>query len=317
MAKKFKFNHETLDFDETRRSALSMLRQVVLWIFVGGLFLVGYYVLFSRFFSTPEERRLAQVNQTLNSSYSQLSKQYARLQKVVGDLSERDKNIYRRVFESDPPKATNGESLVSTAALELASNTTLTQQTKQGIDELSLIVESQTQFLQAMVKANAGNTRLQNMPSIQPVLNNDLRRTAATYGMRIHPFYKVLKMHSGVDFTAPQGDNVFATGGARVESVENNMRSTGLTVTLDHGNGYKTVYAHLLKHNVKVGQRVKRGSVIGLVGSSGRSVAPHLHYEVIRDGKNVNPLHYFFQDVTPDEYKRLIGLAGNKGQPLD
>lgn len=317
MPKKFKFNHETLDFDVARRSALSILRQTLLWIFVGGLFLVGYYVLFSRFFSTPAERRLAKINQTLSSSYSQLDKQYVQLQRVVDDLSERDKNIYRRVFESDPPQAADAGQSVSTAAIEHTGNTPLTRQTSEGIDRLSLIVDRQTAFLQTIAKANAGNALLQYMPSIQPVLNNDLRRTAATYGMRIHPFYKVLKMHSGVDFTAPQGDKVFATGAARVESVENNMRSTGLTITLNHGNGYKTVYAHLLKASVKAGERVKRGSVIGLVGSSGRSVAPHLHYEVVKNEKNVNPLHYFFQDVTPDEYKQLIGLAGNKGQPLD
>jgi murein DD-endopeptidase MepM/ murein hydrolase activator NlpD len=127
----------------------------------------------------------------------------------------------------------------------------------------------------------------------------------------------VLKRHSGIDFTAPLGDNVFATGNARVEAVKSDMRGSGLTVVLDHGNGYKTTYAHLLNANVRAGERVHRGSVIGLVGNSGRSVAPHLHYEIEKNGRTVNPLHYFFQDVTPDKYQLLISLAGNKGQPLD
>ncbi len=317
MAKKFKFNHETLDFDVVRHTVLSILRKVLLWLFVSGLFLIAYYALFSRFFSTPEERRLAKVNQTLSSNYSQLSRQYVQLQKVVDNLNQRDANIYRRIFESDPPKVTNAELLVNTDAIEQTNNTKLTQQTKLGIDKLSQIVALQTEFSQKMVATSIGNVTLQSTPSIQPVMNNDLRRTAATYGMRIHPFYKVLKMHSGVDFTAPLGDNVYATGNARVESIENNMRSTGVTITLNHDNGYQTVYAHLLRANVRKGDRVKRGSVIGLVGSSGRSVAPHLHYEVQKDGETVNPLHYFFQDVTPDEYKQLTTLAGNKGQPLD
>ncbi|MDR2937323.1 MAG: M23 family metallopeptidase [Prevotellaceae bacterium] len=316
MAKKFKFNHETLDFDVARRSALSVARSVLLWTFVGALFLAGYYVLFSRFFSTPAERRLERINQTLISSHAQLTKQYQQLQVVVDNLSRRDADIYRRIFESEPPKKSTND-FIDHIAIEHTDNTLLTQQTKAGIDQLSKMVAEQSAFLRQIVAQNAKNSTLQSLPSIQPVQNNDLRRTAATYGMRMHPFYKVLKMHPGMDFTAPLGDKVFATANARVESVENNLRAGGLIVTLNHGNGYKTSYAHLLKTSVKVGQRVKRGSVIGLVGSSGRSVAPHLHYEVEKNGSKVNPLHYFFQDVTPETYQQLISLAGNKGQPLD
>ncbi len=317
MAKKFKYNHDTLSFDEARHNILSVLRKAVLWLVVSALFLTGYYALFSRLFSTPEERRLAQINRTLSSSYSQLSKQHAQLQRVVDNLNQRDANIYRRIFESDPPQAAASESQLSISAIEHASNTKLTQQTKQGIEKLSTLVDEQTAFLQGIAATVKDNPSLQSMPSIQPVQNNDLRRTAATYGIRMHPFYKVLKMHSGVDFSAPLGNNVYATGNARVAAVSNNLRATGLTITLDHGNGYTSTYAHLLKANVRTGDYVKRGSVIGLVGNSGRSVAPHLHYEVEKDGHTVNPLHYFFQSVTPDEYQRLIHLASNKGQPLD
>jgi len=318
MAKKFTFNQETLDFDVARRSLVNILQQALLWILGSMLFLMGYYVLFSRFFSTPEEQQLAKVNYTLNQSYTQLNKQYEQLQKVVSDLNQRDVNIYRRIFESDPLQPGKAEATLNNAnSIEHTGNIMLTQQSKDGIDRLSVEVDRQTAFLKKIVELNKNNTALQALPSIQPVQNNDLRRTAASYGMRIHPFYKVLKMHHGMDFTAPLGDNVFATGNARVDIVKNDMRGSGLTIVLDHGNGYKTTYAHLHRASVKVGDRVKRGSVIGLVGNSGRSVAPHLHYGVEKNGHSVNPLHYFFQDVTPDKYQQLISLAGNKGQPLD
>ncbi|MDR1417493.1 MAG: M23 family metallopeptidase, partial [Prevotellaceae bacterium] len=131
------------------------------------------------------------------------------------------------------------------------------------------------------------------------------------------PFYKVFKMHSGVDFTAPLGANVYATGNAVVESVDNNLRSSGITITLNHRNGYRTRYAHLFKSNVRKGEQVKRGKVIGLVGNSGRSIAPHLHYEVQRGDTTVNPLHYFFKDVTSEDYYLLMQITASKGQSFD
>ena len=317
MAKKFTFNQETLDFDVARRSAVHMLQHAVLWVLGSALFLMAYYVLFSHFFSTPEEQQLAKVNLTLHQSYAQLQKRHEQLQKVVGDLNQRDVNIYRRIFESEPLRISKAEATLNANLIEHTSNIALTQRNKKSIDRLSAEVDRQTAFLKKIVELNRYNAALHALPSIQPVQNNDLQRTAASYGMRIHPFYKVLKMHHGMDFTAPLGDNVFATGNARVEIVKNDMRGSGLTVVLDHGNGYKTTYAHLLRATVRTGERVRRGSVIGLVGNSGRSVAPHLHYGVEKNGRSVNPLHFFFQDVTPDKYQQLTSLAGNKGQPLD
>ncbi|MDR3296665.1 MAG: M23 family metallopeptidase [Prevotellaceae bacterium] len=317
MAKKFKFNHDTLDFVEVRNSVLNIARNLLLWLFVAALFLAGYYALFSQFFSTPQEKQLADLNRTLDDNHEQLTVQHRLLQRELGELRQRDANIYRLLFEADPPDALEGNGSISSSSIEHGNNTELTMQTKAGIDRLKILVDKQTFLLQKIIAAAENATNVQNLPTIQPVRNSDLRRTAATFGMRMHPFYKVLKMHHGMDFTAPQGDNVFATGNAVVESVDNHPRSTGLTITLNHGNGYKTVYAYLFKANVTKGARVKRGQVIGLVGNSGRSLVTHLHYEVLKNGRAVNPLHYFFQELTPEDYEQMISIAKNKGQSMD
>jgi murein DD-endopeptidase MepM/ murein hydrolase activator NlpD len=317
MAKKFKFNHETLDFDEVRSTLLGIVRQVAFWLLAGALFLVGYYALFAQLFSTPQERRLAEVNHTLSDTYQKLLEQHDQLQVLVRHLELRDASIYRHIFETEPPYINATEDVNNLTAIEHTDNITLTRQTKSGIDRLDSIVSKQTARLKSLVEQAQGNPSLQSMPASQPMLNNDLRRIAATYGMRIHPFYKLFKMHSGVDFTAPLGTDVYATGDAVVESVHNNLRASGITITLNHNNGYRTTYAHLLKSNVAKGAQVKRGSVIGLVGNTGRSTAPHLHYEVHKDSHTVNPIHYFFKDITPEDYQLLLRIATSKGQSFD
>ncbi|MDR0565514.1 MAG: M23 family metallopeptidase [Prevotellaceae bacterium] len=317
MAKKFKFNHETLDFDEVRSTLLGVVRQVAFWLLAGALFLVGYYALFAQFFSTPKERRLAEVNHTLTEAYEKLLAQHEQIQNLVDYLELRDADIYRHIFEAESPYINATEDGISLVAIEHLDNITLTRKVKNGIDRLDSTISRQTTRLKTLVEQAQGNPSLQLLPASQPVHNNDLRRIAATYGMRIHPFYKVVKMHSGVDFTAPLGTDVYATGDAVVESVHNNLRASGITITLNHNNGYRTTYAHLLKANVAKKAQVKRGDVIGLVGNSGRATAPHLHYEVHKDDHTVNPIHYFFKDITPDDYQLLMRIAASKGQSFD
>jgi murein DD-endopeptidase MepM/ murein hydrolase activator NlpD len=317
MAKKLKFNYETLNFDEVRSSLFRLAQQGLLWLIGGALFLIGYYIIFSNFFSTPQEKQQIAINQTLSTNYELLQKRHILLQKVVSSLKQRDANIYYYIFEAEPPAVNLSGTSLNVANIEHLSNTNLTKQTKEGISKLTASIDEQTEHLKKIIEYAQSNPAPQNIPASQPVANPDLRHTAATYGMRIHPFYKVLKMHSGIDFATPLGEKVFATGNARVVSINNNLRNAGLSITLDHDNGYQTVYAHLLQVNVRMGEQVKRGSTIGLVGNSGRSMAPHLHYEIWKNGRTVNPLHYFFKDITPDEYQKLIAIAANKGQSLD
>ncbi|HRW63453.1 MAG TPA: M23 family metallopeptidase, partial [Bacteroidales bacterium] len=156
-----------------------------------------------------------------------------------------------------------------------------------------------------------------SIPAVMPISNKDLTRTASGWGWRIHPIYKIRKFHYGMDFTAPTGTEIYVTGDGTVERVETSLRGYGKNIVIDHGFGYKTLYAHLSGFNVRKGQKVKRGDVIGFVGSTGTSTAPHLHYEVYKDNKKVNPVHYYFNDLTPEEYEKMIFISTNSGQSFD
>ena len=158
---------------------------------------------------------------------------------------------------------------------------------------------------------------LNSIPAIQPVRNSDLKRMASGYGYRIHPIYKVRKMHWGMDFSAPTGTEIFATGDGEVVEVKKKYNGYGHHVRIRHGFGYETLYAHMSKILVRRGQRVERGEVIGLVGSTGTSVAPHLHYEVFKEGKRVNPAHYYFNDLSPEQYEQLLAASENANQSFD
>ena len=164
--------------------------------------------------------------------------------------------------------------------------------------------------------AKRKNEMLANTPAIQPIENKKLKRMASGFGMRIHPIYKVRKMHTGCDFTARTGTPIYATGDGVVKSVDKKYGGYGKKVIIDHGFGYQTLYAHMSKFNVKVGQKVKRGEVIGFVGNTGASTAPHLHYEVIYKGKKVNPVHYFFNDLDEGQYEEILELASRENQSL-
>ena len=156
-----------------------------------------------------------------------------------------------------------------------------------------------------------------HIPSIQPVINKQLTLLTASYGMRIHPFFKTLQAHQGVDYTIPEGSRVFATADGVVRNVSSRSSTQGRTVVIDHGNGYETSYSHLSKINVRKGQQVRRGDIIALSGDTGLSLAPHLHYEVRKDGMRVDPVHYFFMELSPGEYQRLMRIAQSGMQSFD
>jgi murein DD-endopeptidase MepM/ murein hydrolase activator NlpD len=158
---------------------------------------------------------------------------------------------------------------------------------------------------------------LASIPAIQPVPNKNLKRASSGYGYRMHPIYKVRKMHWGMDFSAPTGTEIFATGDGTVTKVDKGRRGYGKHVVIDHGYGYKTLYAHMSEIDVRRGQKVKRGDVIGLVGNTGISSAPHLHYEVMKDGKKINPANFYFNDLTPEEYDFMIEISSSVNQSFD
>ena len=191
-------------------------------------------------------------------------------------------------------------------------------ETAQRLDKISkkLYVQSKS-YDEVINLAKNKEKMVACVPAIMPIANKDLRRTASGWGWRIHPIYKIRKFHYGMDFTAPTGTEIYASGDGVVEVVENSLRGYGKRIVIDHGFGYKSLYAHLNDFNVKRGQKIKRGEVIGFVGSTGTSTAPHLHYEVFKNNKKVNPVHYYFNDLTPEEFDKMIFISSNSGQSFD
>ncbi|MDM8001472.1 MAG: M23 family metallopeptidase [Bacteroidota bacterium] len=319
---KYKFNHETLSFDKIRLG----LRQTFLRLFgyfVASLFLAGIYgFIFAFIFDSPKEKALKREIAQLTLQYELMNREMENVEKVLTHLQETDDNLYRTIFESEPVPSSYREGGIGGVnryeELEGFSNSELVIETAKRLDGIrkKIYVQSQS-FDELIAYAKEKEEMLSSIPAIQPVSNHDLKRTASGYGYRIHPIYKISKFHAGMDFTAPTGTDVYATGNGVVREVKSARRELGNHVIIDHGFGYQTIYAHLDRFNVREGQKVKRGDIIGFVGSTGLSTAPHLHYEVHVNGNAVNPALYYFNDLTPEEYERMLEISGKSGQTFD
>ncbi len=285
-------------------------------LFVALLFIVMYSLLFD----TPREREVRQENEALSKDYQVLSEKYERVDTVLNELKAIDENIYRTIFETEPlgGHTTSDAGASDFSSLLKLSNPTIVDSTATGLDRtMNKITHETSEFQNLMAYAGRRNEMLSCLPAIQPIKNEDLTRLASGFGYRMHPIYKIEKFHEGIDFTAPTGTEVFASGGGTIANIDRSARGSGNTVVIDHGFGYKTSYSHLDKITVRAGQQVKRGETIGLVGTTGLSVAPHLHYEVLLHDKPVNPVNYFFLDLNPMDYNRMIALSVRSGQSFD
>lgn len=300
-----------------RRNAIRLLVQILVWFGVA----VIYYFGFSLFFDTPVEYRMKHSADKLAAQYEALSERYDSLSAVLDNLVARDRSIFRTLFESDPY---DFDSEYDNQRLE-TYEMLLGKSNRQLQKEFAARVERMERDLRAL---NDSYLRLQDrmdevgdgrhcIPSIQPVTNKKLTLLTASYGMRMNPFYKTMQSHQGVDYTIPEGSSVFATADGRVRSVSSRSSTSGRTVVLDHGNGYETSYSHLGDINVTTGQYVRRGDIIARSGNTGLSLAPHLHYEVRYNGMRVDPIHYFFMELTPDEYQRMMRIAQSGMQSFD
>lgn len=319
---KYKFNHETLSFDRVRLG----LRQTFLRLFgyfFASLILAGIYgFIFAFIFDSPQEKALKREIAQLTLQYELMNKEMENVEKVLIHLQETDDNLYRTIFESEPVASSFREGGIGGVnryeELEGFSNSELVIETARRLDRIrkKIYVQSES-FDELIAYAMEKEEMLSSIPAIQPVSNKDLKRTASGYGFRIHPIYKISKFHSGMDFTAPTGTEVYSTGNGVIKEVKSARRELGNHIVVDHGFGYQTVYAHLDRFSVRVGQKVKRGDVIGFVGSTGLSTAPHLHYEVHVNGRAVDPALYYFNDLTPEEYDRMLEISSKSGQTFD
>lgn len=293
----------------------------ILWVVASGLF-GGFIIIlmYSLFFDTPRERELREENSSLSRDHELLSQKYEeQVDTVLRELIQIDENIYRAIFETEPLNSPAEKSIIRDYShlFNLMSKVIVDSTANELNDLIRDVRLNSLEYINLERNINLKQEMLAIIPGIQPIRNEDLTRLASGFGERMHPYYKIVKFHSGIDFTAPTGTEVYATGGGTIEEIDRTRRGKGNTVILDHGFGYKTVYSHLDDFNVRKGQVVKRGEVIGWVGNTGLSVAPHLHYEVMLDGKNMDPVHYFFLDLDPVEYHKIIELSAKSGQSFD
>lgn len=324
MAKvKYRFNPESLSFDKVRTSFKVWFVKSFTFFTSSIVVSIIYYIVFSHFFDSPKEKSLIRVNKEMKLQYEITQKRIDEMSHVLDNMQQTDDNIYRVIFEAEPiPKSIREAGFGGVnryEAIEKATNSELVVETAKKLDIISkrMIIQSKS-YDEVIEKAMNKEAMLACLPGIQPVSNKNLERTSSGWGWRIHPLYKIRQFHPGQDFAAPSGTDVYATGDGIVENTESSEYSGyGNCIVIDHGFGYKTRYAHLQKFNVKKGQKIKRGNLIGFVGSTGFSTGPHLHYEVEKNGEKVNPVNFFYNDLSADQFDQIIKISNNAGQTLD
>ena len=287
------------------------------------IFLTAFigFIVFSQFIMSPNERAQKRELENLKLHYELLSKRMEEGSSILTQLQERDNNIYRTYFEANPipeeqRKAGFG-GVNRYKSLEGFDNSTMIKKLTKDVDILSkqLVVQSKS-LDEIVVLAKEKEKMLAAIPAIQPVKKEDLTRMASGYGMRMHPILKYRKMHNGMDFTAPTGTPIYASGNGKVIHAKRSA-TFGKVVYIDHGYGYKTIYAHMSKMKAKRGDKVNRGDLIGYVGNTGRSVSSHLHYEIHKDGRPINPIYYYYGDLTPEEFLAMQKAAVEENQSYD
>ncbi len=275
-----------------------------------------------RYIDSPKIIMLQQENEDLTSNYGIMQQQIHDLQNKMAEIEKRDNNVYRSIFESSPiPDSARLKEMEKSKEVNLVQSMGESQLLKSIATQLNnltlrfLYQEKSYNEIDEMIKNK--EKLLAAIPAIQPVSNKDLTRIASGFGTRIDPVYKVPKFHAGLDFTAPQGTPIYATADGIVKTAEFNTGGYGNEVVINHGFGYETLYGHMFRIKVKPGTIIKRGQVIGYVGNTGKSTGPHCHYEVHRNGDPVDPIYYFYNDLTPEQYDRLLKLAASANQSLD
>ena len=322
MAKvKYYYDPETLSYRKIESKSSEKYKKTFLGLISALLIAFFGFIGFSQFLMSPKERAQNRELENLKLHYELLSKKLNESSEILTGLQERDNNIYRAYFEANPipeEQRTAGFGGVNRYKhLEGFDNTEMVKNVTKNLDILSKQMAVQSKSLDEIVAlAKAKEKMLASIPAIQPVKNEDLKRMASGYGMRLHPILKSWRMHNGMDFTSPKGTPIFASGNGTIKKAHRSA-TFGKVVYIDHGYGYVTIYAHMSKIKARKGQKVKRGDVIGYVGNTGRSAAAHLHYEVHKNGRPVNPIYYYYGDLTPEEFTAMQKASQQKGQSYD
>jgi len=320
---KYYYDTESCKYERIKVSTWDIILNLLGFFSVSFIISVIIVVLFSTYFESPKEMLLTKENQELKIYYDLLEKELGNLDGMMAALQKRDDNVYRVIFEADPipepirQAGTGGSEKYKEILENDLVNEEMIIQALGKVDQIKRQMYIQTKSYDEILQMARNKSKLMAAtPAIQPIANKELTRLASGFGMRIHPIYKVKMMHFGMDFTAPRHTPIYSTGDGVVERVIRSFGGYGKQVVINHGFGYKTRYAHMQDFNVKKGDRVKRGDMIGTVGNSGLSTAPHLHYEILKDNKKVNPVNYFYMDLNDEEYEKILELASIENQSL-
>jgi len=319
---KYYYDSETLSYRKIERKKRTTIKYGVMFLLASSLFGFLFVFIASQYIESPKERELARELQNMELQYDLLDKRMDEAVAALENVEERDNAIYRLYFEANPiPEEQrragfgginrykkfdgydNSQLIAeSNKRLDILEKGIVVQ--SKSLDEIAILAENKEKFLEAI-------------PAIQPVNNEELTRMASGFGYRTDPFTKIRKFHYGMDFTAPRGTPIYASGDGIVKRVDASATGYGKHIRIDHGFGYMSLYAHLYKYNIKKNQRVKRGDLIGYVGSTGRSEAPHLHYEIFKDGERINPINFYYGNLSAEEFNDLLKAASLENQSLD
>lgn len=325
---KYKYNPETLSYDEVEVTWRQRMWTILSYVGAGAIFAVISVILAWTFVDSPTEARQKRDLAFQLEQLERLNDKLATLEEVLADMEDRDDNLYRVIFEAEPlSKEKRNVGVGGSNAYrqyEGYTNSELISNTWKRLNRLARKMKVQSESFDQVAKlAREKEEMLASVPSVMPISQKNLKKAPGGYGRRIDPVYRVPAMHWGMDFSANTGTEIFSVGNGVVAKVETKKWGYGKYVVIDHGFGYRTLYAHMTKFNVKKGQKVNRGDVIGFVGSTGKSTAPHLHYEVHKYNAKtghwdkVNPVNYYFNDLTPEQYEEMIRISSNSGKSFD
>ncbi len=323
MAKtKYFFNPHSLRYEKAKISLRAVITRVFGFLSASMVFGAILFVLATKYFPSAAERKLQRENQEYKSQFGLMSKRMDDLSGTLADLQKRDDKVYREVLGANPISETERESgfggVDRYKKLQGYSNSEIMTEITRKLDVLTKKAYIQSRSYDELFNlVKNKEQQIAGTPAIQPISNKNLTRVASGFGWRTDPFYHISELHPGIDFTAPMGTPIYATADGVVKSSEFNAGGYGNCVVLNHGFGYQTLYGHMSKLGCRTGQKVKRGDLIGYVGSTGKSTGPHVHYEVIKNGDKIDPINYFFNDLTASDYEQMRKACSLTNQSFD
>jgi murein DD-endopeptidase MepM/ murein hydrolase activator NlpD len=320
---RYRFNTKSLTYEKVSVTIKERFWRLASYLATGLVFATITVIVSQELIESPNEKRKDREIEALQLQYNLLHEKMEQVENVLHDLEDRDDNIYRAIFEAEPlPRSMRYAGVGGSdryAIFDTYDNVELLRSASERMDHISRRIYIQSRSFDEVVNLARNKEKLiAAIPAIMPINESDLAHAVTSgYGWRTHPIYKTMEFHPGMDFSAEVGTPIYATGDGVIERADNLAQGYGNHVVVGHGFGYRSLYAHMSKMAVKPGQKVSRGQLIGYVGSTGLSTAPHIHYEVIRNGEKVNPVNYYYNDLSAEQYQELVQASNKASQSFD